>query len=64
MFEFTKKEYDFFIENAGLTDEEVTVLNFKRRGFTHYQIADEMGYSYDTIKNRVKSIKKKIIKCI
>lgn len=63
-FDFTKCEFDYFIEHAGFTDQEITILNYKRKGWYNLEIAVQMDYSEATILRRVKSIKKKIIKVI
>lgn len=64
MFDFSKEEYDELVENCGFTDEELAVLTFKRRGWSHIAIAAELYTSESTIKRRCKSIKKKIYRHI
>jgi DNA-binding NarL/FixJ family response regulator len=64
LFDFIKAEFDFFIENCGFTDEELKVFELKRRGKTHLEIADELNYCERTIKSRIKSIKKKILRVL
>ncbi len=63
-FDFTKTEFDYFIERCGFTDEELKVLELKRRGLTNITIAADMYVCERTVLRRVKSIKKKIIKVI
>lgn len=63
-FDFTKKEFDYFLENAGFTDEEINILELKRRGLYNIRIATDLYVSERTVLRRVKTIKKKIIKVI
>lgn len=59
-FEFNKTTADYLIEQAGFTDEEVTIFLLKRRGFSIVQIALELHTSTSTIDRRISSIKRKI----
>jgi DNA-binding NarL/FixJ family response regulator len=51
---------DHYVDQCGFTDDEVTVLDLKRRGWFNEDIAAEMYCSSSTIKRRVRSIKNKI----
>lgn len=59
-FEFNKTVADYIIEQAGFTDEEVTIFLLKRRGFSIVQMALELKTSTSTIDRRIASIKRKI----
>ena len=63
-FDFTKCEFDYFVDNAGFTDEELNILNYKRRGWINSRIAAEIYISERTVLRRIKDIKKKIIRVI
>lgn len=56
---FTKPVYDIFLKEAFLTDDELFVLNKRLLGWSVHDIAEEMKYCDNTIKNRIKSIRKK-----
>lgn len=62
--DFSKKEYDYFIDNCFFTDDEIKVLNMKLRGYYNAQCAIELGYSDRTICRIIKRIESKILKAI
>ena len=59
-FEFNRAQRDNLVKNCGFTDDEVSVLDYKIRGWYNEDIAAEMYCSSRTIKRRVRSIKNKI----
>lgn len=59
-FDMNKALRDHYVEQCGFTDDEVKILDFKRRGWFNEDIAAEMNFSSRTIKRRVHSIKNKI----
>ena len=63
-FNYTKQEYDDFIENCLFTDIEKQIIDMSIRGFSNIKIAMELQYSEDNIKNKIKKINKKILKRI
>ncbi len=63
-FDFTQAEYEWFVQRAGFTDDELSVLHLKRRGWYNLQVADELNISERTVKRRVCAIKAKIMKTL
>lgn len=63
-FDFTKKEYEFFLNNCFFTEEEEKILLLKLKGNTTLQISIKLNLSTSTVDRRIKSIKKKILKLI
>lgn len=60
--EFTKFEFDYFVENCGFTDTELKVFMYRRRGWDIASIATEMDYSERTIKRYICKISCKIMR--
>lgn len=61
-FDFTYAEYQRFLERCPFTDEEIKILNLKRKGECNIFIADKLHMSLRTVERRINSIKKKIIR--
>lgn len=61
---FSKLEYDFFLENAGFTKEEIDVFELRQLGYNNLKIQLMLNISSSTVDRTVKKIKKKIIKVI
>lgn len=62
--DFSKTEYEYFISECCFTDEELKVLNLRRRGKSIICIAYELQMSESTVSRRIKSIVKKMLKVI
>lgn len=62
--DFSKKEYDHLVEVCGFTDDELEVLDLKRRGWYTADIAAELNISERTVKRRTQRIVNKIIRTI
>ena len=62
LLDFSDDEYQKFEEK--LTDRECEVLKLKRRGWTDYDIAEELYLSRRTIQRTLRKIEYKIIKNI
>lgn len=66
--DFTKNEYEFFLENCGFTDRQKEILNLRRRGFSIVQISMHEGeylpVSTRNVDRELKEIKRKIYKLI
>lgn len=60
--EFSKSELEEYIEQCGFTDREISLINYKRRGFSVASIATYMDYSEKTINRITQSVIDKIIK--
>lgn len=63
-FDFTKTEYDYYIKECPFTEEELVILSYRRLRKSIIFMADELNLSERTIKRRIKSIHKKIIRVI
>lgn len=62
--EFSKKEYEYFIENCFFSAEEEKILYMRLKGDSIVKISIELNMSIPTVNRRIKSIKKKIIKVL
>ncbi|MCI9085780.1 MAG: hypothetical protein HFE51_05080 [Clostridia bacterium] len=60
MFDFSYNEYQRFLERCPFTDEEIEILNLKRRGKSNVYVSIKLHMSERTVCRRLKSIKKKI----
>lgn len=59
-FDYYPHEWGFFIEKCGFTDDELQVIEYRRRGWELSRIAAELYTSERTINRRIKSITNKI----
>lgn len=66
--DFTKHEYDYFIENCGFTDRQIEILNLRRRGLSIVEISmydgKHLPTSTRTVDREIRKIKNKILKLI
>jgi DNA-binding NarL/FixJ family response regulator len=62
MFDFSYNEYQYFMERCPFTDEEIEILNMKRRGKSNIYISVELHISERTVTRRLQSIQNKILK--
>lgn len=60
MFDFSYAEYQRFLERCPFTDEEIEILEMKRRGKSNIFISIKLHMSERTVCRRLNSIKKKI----
>ena len=58
--DFPRSEYEHYVSECGFTDEELQVLNLRRRGWYLVDIAAELNVSVRTVKRRSASITNKI----
>lgn len=63
-FQFTDKEYEYFMANARLKPIEKKVLEMRRNDMTRVSIAIELGTCVSNVDKIIRKIKNKIIKCI
>jgi len=63
-FDFTKLEYDHFLEQCPFTDEEIEIFKLRRRGKSVCKMSMDMNLSERTIKRRIKSINNKLIRVL
>ncbi len=63
-FDFTKAEYDNFIDQCPFSEDEVKVLTLRRRSKSITYMARELNCSERTINRRIKNISKKILRVI
>lgn len=61
-FDFSSREYEYFLSKCPFTDEEIEILKLKRKGKSNIAISISMGLSERTVGRRIKSIQNKIIK--
>lgn len=60
MFDFSHTEYNYFLEVCPFTDEELKILEMKRKGKSEIEISFALNLSQRTMSRRVHSIMKKI----
>ena len=60
-FDFSKSEYNFFIENCNFINQEKEVFTLSRQGFSILEISLKLNISTATVSRRIYSIKKKIM---
>lgn len=63
-FQFTDKEYEYFMANARLKPIEKQVLDMRRKDMTRVAIALELNTCVSNVDKIIRKIKNKIIKCI
>lgn len=61
-FDFSSREYEYFLSKCPFTDEEIEILKLKRKGKSNISIAMTVGISERTVGRRIKSIQNKILK--
>ena len=63
-FQFTDREYEYFMANARLKPIEKQVLEMRRKDMTRVAIALELNTCVSNVDKIIRRIKNKIIKCI
>lgn len=63
-FNFSRTEYEYICEEAMLNEKYKKLLKMKILDYSRAKMADELGYSIDTIDDMVAELKKKIKKAI
>ena len=61
-FDFSYSEYMRFLERCPFDEEEIAVLNLRRKGKSRIQISMMLNMSDRTVDRRIASIKRKISK--
>ena len=61
-FDFSYSDYQRFIERCPFTDEELKVLELRRKGKSVIEICFALNMAERTVTRRIKSISRKIIK--
>lgn len=61
-FDFSYNEYVRFLERCPFTDEEIEIINLRRKGKSRIQISMLLNMSDGAVDRRIKSINKKISK--
>lgn len=59
-FDFSYSEYQRFLERCPFTDEEIEILQLRRRGKSITEISFSLSISDRTVARRIKSIVRKI----
>jgi DNA-binding NarL/FixJ family response regulator len=62
LFDFSHAEYEHFLEVCPFTDEEIKILEMRRRGKSDIEICFATNLSERTVSRRINSIVKKISK--
>ena len=60
--DFSKSEYEYFIENCNFTDRQKKILDMRRKGKSIIEISMTLYLSERTINREIKHIKRKILK--
>ena len=67
-FRFFNDEWELFIEHCGLSDDELEIIPYIRRGWAQADISAELCTSVSTVARRTKRISEKIVhyisKCV
>lgn len=63
-FQFTKEEYDYFMDNARLKPIEKEVLELRRKDMSIVSIAFALHMSESNVNKIIRKIKTKILRCI
>lgn len=63
-FNFTKKDYDYIVQECMLNETYAKLLELKIKGYSRPKIAREMEYSIDNIDKMTNKLKKKITKIL
>ena len=61
-FDFSYDEYQRFLERCPFSEEEIKILNLRRKGYSITQIAIELNICDRTVSKRINAICKKILK--
>lgn len=61
-FDFSHEEYQTFIERCPFSEEELKVLELRRRGMSIVQISLRLNICPRTVDRRIEAIKRKINK--
>ena len=63
-FLFTKKDYEYLVEQCMLDEEYSKLLEMKIKGYTRPKMAMELGVSEPTLDVMIQKLKKKIKKIL
>lgn len=63
-FEFTKKDYDYIVQECMLDEEYQKLLEYKIKGYSIIKISELLNCSEARVSIMVKKLKKKITKII
>lgn len=61
-FDFSSAEYRHFIEVCPFTDDELKIIDMRRRGKSNTHICQQLNIAERTLSKRIKSIANKISK--
>ena len=61
-FDFSSTEYQKYLQLCSFSDEEIKILEMRRRGKSDIEIHFALNLSLRTVSRRIKSIAKKISK--
>lgn len=63
-FLFTKKDYDYFVEECMLNAEYSKLLDMEIKKYSRTKMAEELGMSVDNLDKMISNLKKKIKKVL
>lgn len=63
-FDFTRDEYDYFVNKCMFNYEEKQILEMKIKGETIVSIAMKLNISEATVSRRIRKIRNKILRVI
>ncbi len=63
-FEFTKKDYEYLVDECMLDEEYSKLLSMKIKGYNRTKMAMELGVSGATLDLMIQKLKKKIKKIL
>ena len=63
-FEFTKKDFEYIVEECMLDEEYTKLLEYKIKGYSIVKMAQLLGVSEPTISVMINKLKKKIKRII
>jgi DNA-binding NarL/FixJ family response regulator len=63
-FDFTKQEYDFFVDNCFFSEREELIFYMRQKSKSIIEISLELNVSESTVKRTIKNIHKKIYKIL
>ena len=64
-FDFSKTEYEYFLDECPFSTEEKEVLRMRRSGdYSIRMMSIELNVSERTVKRRIESVYKKILKVV
>jgi DNA-binding NarL/FixJ family response regulator len=61
-FDFSYDNYQYFLERCPFSDDELAIIEMRRKGKSIVEMRMELSISESTVSRRIESITKKILK--